>query len=203
MASGAVLRVADDPWSLSACAQVLARAFADDPLMKSIWPDPRRRARALTTYFGATLRHEHSVVGAVEYVAVNGAPAAVAAWDGPSRGSTSDQLRRTVRAAPKLLTALRSRLPVGVDVRRRLDSQEPSEPHWLLVNLGVDEQCRGEGFARMLIEHRLAEVDLHHESAHLVWTRAENVPLYERFGFTTTTEFRLSDGTPLWVMDRR
>ena len=76
-------------------------------------------------------------------------------------------------------------------------------PHWTLVNLGVDEARRGTGLARMLIEHRLVDMDTRHEPGHLICTRSENVPLYERFGFTTTTEFALGDGTPLWAMDRR
>ncbi|WP_299575274.1 GNAT family N-acetyltransferase [uncultured Williamsia sp.] len=203
MAGEGVVRVAARPVPMQACAHVLADAFADDPLMSSIWPDRSRRAVALRTYFTATLSHEHSVVGVVEFVAVEGRPVAVAAWDGPNRGSALAGLWRTLRAAPELLSALRTRLPVGVDVRRRLDEHEPGSPHWTLVNLGVHPDHQGSGLARTLLNHRLAAIDADAAASHLVCTRAKNVSLYERFGFTTTKEFGLRDGTPLWAMDRR
>ncbi len=202
MAERRAVHTADTASHLTMCAGVLAGAFADDPLMSSIWPEPGRRRRALRAYFAATLRHEHSVIGVVEYICVDGEPAAVAAWDGPARGGAIAGLRRTARAAPELVSALRERLPVGIDVRRRLDRHEPSEPHWTLVNLGVAESFRGTGLARTLVDHRLSAVDAQAQPAHLVCTRAENVPLYERFAFSTTAQFALRDGTPLWAMDR-
>ena len=70
------------------------------------------------------------------------------------------------------------------------------------MNLGVTPAAQKRGLARILLDHRLAAVDAHGHPAHLVCTRAENVALYQRFGFTVSDEFALADGTPLWSMDR-
>ncbi|MCP2174771.1 GNAT family N-acetyltransferase [Williamsia maris] len=198
------VRTATDRSELDACARILAEAFAQDPLMASIWPDDQRRRIALVGYFTATMRHEHSRVGVVDYLTDDaGHPIAVAAWDGPNRGSTMAGLGRTVRAAPGMLSALRDRLPAGISVRQRLDAHEPTDPHWTLVNIGVATVAQKQGHARALLKHRLAHIDVDSLPAHLVCTRAENVALYRRFGFEVSDEFALASGSPLWSMDRQ
>ncbi|MGU3292482.1 GNAT family N-acetyltransferase [Williamsia sp. M5A3_1d] len=197
------VRTAHSTTELDACAATLAPAFADDPLMSFIWTRAEQRHAALPRYFTATLRYEHSRIGVVDYIADDtGQPIAVAAWDGPDRGGTVAGLARTVRAAPRTLTALRGRVGAGLDVRRRLDAHAPPERHWTLVNLGVTPTAQKRGLSRVLINHRLAIIDAAAHPAHLVCTRAENVALYRRFGFTVADEFALADGTPLWSMDR-
>lgn len=197
------VRTAAARQEFDACAAALAAAFADDPLMSSLWPDAHRRHAALPRYFTASLRFEHGRIGVVDYLADHiGRPLAVAAWDGPDRGGPISGLGRTLRAAPRTLTALGGRVGAGLDVRRRLDAHEPSDRHWTLVNLGVTPAAQKRGLARILLEHRLATVDARGYPAHLVCTRAENVALYRRFGFAVSDEFALADGTPLWSMDR-
>ncbi len=198
------MRTATDRSEFDAYARVLAEAFANDPLMASIWPDDHRRRAALVGYFTATMRHEHSRIGVVDYLADDaGHPIAVAAWDGPDRGNTMAGLGRTLRAAPRMLGALRGRLPAGISVRQRLDAHEPTDPHWTLVNLGVAPVAQKQGHARTLLDHRLARIDANLLPAHLICTRAENVALYRRFGFEVSDEFALASGAPLWSMDRQ
>lgn len=198
------VRTATDRSELDACVRVLAEAFARDPLMASIWPDDQRRHTALIGYFTATMRHEHSRIGVVDYLTDDaGHPIAVAAWDGPNRGGTMAGLVRTARAAPGMLSALRERLPAGISVRQRLDDHAPTDPHWTLVNLGVATVVQKQGHARTLLDYRLARIDANPLPAHLVCTRAENVELYRRFGFEVSDEFALASGTPLWSMDRQ
>ncbi|MGJ0119574.1 N-acetyltransferase [Williamsia sp. MIQD14] len=197
------VRTAATTRELDACARTLASAFADDPLMSVIWPDTDRRHAALPRYFTASLRYEHSRIGVVDHLTdPTGRPIAVAAWDGPDRGGTLAGLGRTLRGAPRTVSALGGRLVAGLDVRRRLDAHAPTGRHWTLVNLGVTPAAQKSGLARILLDHRLASVDADEHPAHLVCTRAENVALYRRFEFDVSEEFALVDGTPLWSMDR-
>lgn len=63
-------------------AGALARGFHDDPAFRDLWPDPRRRARALAHLLAASvvdgLRHGH-----VDAVVEGDAVVAAAVWFPP------------------------------------------------------------------------------------------------------------------------
>ncbi|MBM4600371.1 GNAT family N-acetyltransferase [Rhodococcus hoagii] len=182
-------------------ADVLAEAFATDPLMAWIWQTQKRRRAALPTFFASSLR-DHIRHGVIDIArGDSGAAIAVAVWDAP--GATSSSALDTLRSAPRLLRALRTRVATASRVRAALEQQRPHEPHWYLSNIGVLDFCRGQGLAAALLRKRLADVDEAGMPAYLVCTRPENIALYEHFGFTVTQSFTLpDDGPPMWGMWR-
>jgi predicted N-acetyltransferase YhbS len=69
--------------------------------------------------------------------------------------------------------------------------------------IGSDPTVRGKGFGQALMRSRLDRVDAEHAPAYLESTKHENVPYYQRFGFTVTREIVLSNGGPtMWAMWR-
>ncbi|WP_280394360.1 GNAT family N-acetyltransferase [Nocardia brasiliensis] len=188
------------PVDIGACVRVLAEAFADDPVMSAIWPDPRKRHRALPRYFAASLRHFHIPGGAVQVAAdPEGHLGGVAVWDPP--GQWDQPLTRTLRAVPELLPALGLRTRAAIAVRGTLDTHHPATPlHWYLANIGTPEAHRGQGYAARLISDRLTNSPS--TAAYLVCTREKNIGFYEQFGFGVTDTFRLPvGGKPMmWAM---
>ncbi|MBC7299799.1 GNAT family N-acetyltransferase [Nocardia salmonicida] len=184
---------------VTGCSQVLAEAFADDPLMAAIWPEAEERHRALPRYFAASLRHFHIPAGGVQIASDPGGNiGGVAVWDPPGRWDQG--LMQTMRAVPDLLPALRLRAGRAITVRRTLDGHHPANAHWYLANIGTPLSHRGQGFAAQLLQHRLDSAA--GTPSYLVCTRAENVAYYERFGFKVTETFSLAIGNKpkMWAM---
>ncbi|MGS2805081.1 GNAT family N-acetyltransferase [Nocardia sp. MW-W600-9] len=164
-------------------AQVLAAAFADDPLMSYVWPDPARRRKALPLLWESRLasRQRH---GAVDLAHDDdGTVAAVAMWETP--GVESALAKRIT-----LLRALGRSLPRALPALRSIDSTRPHEPHLYLATIGTRPDRQGRGFAAELIRRRL---DTGTAPAFLVATRASNVPFYERFGFRVTEPVQVAE----------
>ncbi|WP_258079885.1 GNAT family N-acetyltransferase [Nocardia cyriacigeorgica] len=182
------------------CAQVLADAFRDDPLMSAIWPNPQQRHRALPRYFTASLRHFHLPGGGVRVATdPSGVIRSVAVWDPPARWD--QPVSTTLRAAPDLLPALTSRTFAAITVRRTLDRHHPHQPeHWYLANIGTAPAHQGHGYATRLITDRLTSAPA--TPAYLVCTREDNIPYYQRLGFATTETFQLPVGArpTMWAM---
>ncbi|WP_156150370.1 N-acetyltransferase [Gordonia sihwensis] len=176
-------------------AQVLAVAFADDPIMTVLWPDFHRRRAALPGYFAASMRHHHLAGGGMLLARDDdGRIGAVADWDPPGRYSQS--LPDTVRAAPALLRALRARVPAGVALRRTLEAAAPDGAFWYLAHLGSLPEVRGRRFAHALLRQQLVVIDEAGVDAYLVCTRAENISYYQRVGFEVTNRIPLSSSGP-------
>jgi predicted N-acetyltransferase YhbS len=69
--------------------------------------------------------------------------------------------------------------------------------------IGSDIAVRGHGFGQVLMRSRLDRVDAEHAPAYLESSKPENVPYYERFGFSITGEITLpGDGPTVWTMWR-
>jgi predicted N-acetyltransferase YhbS len=84
-----------------------------------------------------------------------------------------------------------------------MKQHHPEEPHWYLAVIGSDTTVRGRGFGQALMRSRLDRCDAEHSPAYLESSKPENVPYYERFGFTVMGEIVLPNGgPPLWPMWR-
>ncbi|WP_328855962.1 GNAT family N-acetyltransferase [Williamsia herbipolensis] len=173
-------------------AAILARAFADDPVVRFIFPDGRR----IGPFYDALMTHEHCARGSSDIAHVDGEPAAAAAWDPP--GHRPGLWHRLVAGpvfARRMGPAAAAR---GQVVQRAMDDARPDEDLWYLALLGA--VVTGQGCGSALLEHRLATVD---GPAYLENSNARNTPLYERFGFEITREIVIPDGPTLWGMYRR
>ena len=188
------------PDEVDDAAEVLARAFWDDPVMELlIPPGSRRRDRRMVHLYRWTIHDARRRTGGV---LTTDDLAAVATWQAPGqpRPGPGDVLR----AAPMGLRAIGpANLPRSLRLLEATQRAHPHEPHWYLQILGSDPRHRGSGAAAATVERVLEQVDAEGVGAYLESSKLENVPYYERFGFQVTEELDpLPDGPRLWCMWR-
>jgi len=104
---------------------------------------------------------------------------------------------------PALLRVFGLRTAVARGVQEAVKRVHPEEPHWYLAVLGSDPTVRGKGFGQVLMQSRLDRCDAEHAPAYLESSKPDNIPYYQRFGFTVSGEIVLPNGGPtLWAMWR-
>jgi GNAT superfamily N-acetyltransferase len=201
--AGVVVR-ALPPAAQSSAAEVLARAFRDNPLNRAVIGDaPARRLRANRHGMRALM------VSAESWGAL-----LLSAWPAtPGVGAPSGVLMAVSPfdqplPAPPLAWQLRCLLGQGwrtarrwASVHRELERVHPLEPHWYLSLLGVDPPHQGRGAGRALLRSFLRRVDAEAAPGYLETDRAENLPLYEREGFEVAGELSVL-GARVWRMWR-
>ncbi|MFD6894522.1 GNAT family N-acetyltransferase [Rhodococcus sp. NPDC060086] len=186
---------------LDPLAAVFADAFFDDPVFSWMFPDEESRIRRMSRFFATEARHHMLALGGTEVAELDGRVGGGSMWAPP------DQWRAprgaTLRMMPGLLRALGRHVAFGQSVDSALEAAHPEEPHWYLSTIGTASHARGAGCGTALLKSRLDRVDAEHAPAYLESSKEENVPYYERFGFTVTGEIRVPRGGPtLWAMWR-
>lgn len=179
----------------------LGRAFYDDPVAMWLLPDDDKRRAHLHRAFATMTRHHHLAAGGVEVACEASDIGAAALWDPPNkwRESRWSQLAQF----PMFLRVFGFRSPRAVSAQEMMKRTHPEEPHWYLAAIGSDPGVRGRGFGQVLMKSRLERCDAEYCPAYLESSKPENVPYYERFGFTVMGEMQLPDGgPPLWPMWR-
>jgi ribosomal protein S18 acetylase RimI-like enzyme len=192
---------------------VLARAFRDNPLNRSvIGLRAGRRLRVNRAGMQAGLT---AALGRGDLRVARPEGRRVAGGEG--RRVVGDPVLGVLVALPPSAyplppppwpVQLRTLLRQGLAVARRwrevfetLHERHPAEPHWHLALLGVAPERQRRGVGSALLRQWLATVD---ERTTLVWLetdRAENVPFYEAAGFAVRQELVLR-GVPVWLMAR-
>jgi GNAT superfamily N-acetyltransferase len=182
-------------------AATMSRAFYDDPVMEWILPDSGRRLGQLSRMFTAMTRHHHLGHGGVEVACDGPAIGAAALWDPPN--CWQETRRAEWAMVPTFLRVFGLRTAQARGVQEVMKRAHPEEPHWYLAAIGSDPSVRGQGFGQALMRSRLDRCDAEHCPAYLESSKPENVPYYQRFGFSVTAEIPLPDGgPPLWAMWR-
>lgn len=182
-------------------SRTLARAFYDDPVMIWLLPDAEARTAQLYGLFATMTRHHHLARGGVEVAGDGTGIGAAALWDPPNEWQDTrwGQLAMT----PTFLRVFGLRSMQGRAVQEAMKRAHPEEPHWYLAVIGSDPTVRGQGFGQALMRSRLDRCDAEYCPAYLESTKPENVPYYQRFGFTVTREIDLPGGGPtMWAMWR-
>jgi GNAT superfamily N-acetyltransferase len=174
-------------------AQMLARAFYDDPVFGWFFPAGGSRHRRLRRFFVTELHHESLRHGAVDVACVDGRVAGAAAWFPPGTA-----LGTEVSALPGYLRAFGRRLVIVSQYQSVALSARPrEEPHWYLGLIGVDPVRQGHGVGAALLRSRLRRCDAEGRPAYLESSKLENVPLYQHFGFHITGPLGLPEGAPV------
>jgi GNAT superfamily N-acetyltransferase len=179
-------------------AEVLARAFYNDPLWLYLLPEPTQRAAMVRHTFRAVLP---VFVGSGRTYGVGAPLAGVAAWELPGRNVTQlsgllNPALFTLLFAP-LLRVFRRALPIFARFEE-MHRQYAPQPHYYLNTIGVVPETQGKGLASQLIKPFLAQADARAASAYTETMTPENVPLYEHYGFVCREAYRVP-GTDLFI----
>ena len=184
-----------------ALAQVLGRAFREDPVMAWLQPDAAKRAAAFPGFFGAIARHHVLAGGGAEVATSDTGITAAALWDPPGRWGQHP--REQIAMLPAVVRAFRGRLGVARALSDAMRAAHPEEPHWYLAIIGSDTAVRGGGHGGSLMRSGLDRCDAEGAPAYLESSNPDNIPYYTRFGFEVTGEIAMpGGGPPLWPMWR-
>lgn len=183
-------------------AELLARAFHDDPLYALVIPDASGRTAALAWLFDKVV-HYALLYGEVY---TTSALEGVACWLPPGR--TELTIGRIVRsglhATPlKLGLAAYRCFDAYMSYADRLHHRYAPASHWYLWAIGVDPPKQGRGIGGRLIEPVLARASANGIACYLETGTESNVRFYKRHGFQTVDAGQAPRlGAPVWAMLR-
>jgi ribosomal protein S18 acetylase RimI-like enzyme len=183
------------PDEIPRLAEMLARAFHDDPVNRWMFPDDKRRHGASRRYFTIRVRQ---LIGQGEIYTTNGI-AGAALWAKPTRWRLG--LREHLQFAP-LIPALGPRVPRSLRGLSLVQHHHPDDPHYFLSILGTDPAHQNDGIGSALMALVLQSCDANGIPAYLENSNERNTAFYSQHGFRLTGELRLPNGPPLWLMWR-
>lgn len=189
------------PERLPHAADVLARAFLDDPMTRwSLGGDLDDRTgleRRMAEHF--RIVNEEGVRRGWLWETPDGS--GVAVWLPPEAAATFADDDEAMRPALAPLTddgAIRYGIFwdwIGAHV--------PADPVWYLDQIGVEPGRQGQGIGSALITHGLGMAAERSEGAFLETGNPRNVAYYEQFGFRVVEDSDAPDGGPhIWFMKR-
>ena len=169
-------------------AELLARAFYDDPGFAYVIPDALERKEKLPYLFQFTLGGGilHGEVYAtspkLEGIAVWLPPEAVDTifWEMPD----SSHSALISRIGKEII----DRLQAWSDYYGPLHKQHAPFPHWFLEDLAVDPPFQGKGYARVMLRAMFARLDKENMPCYLRTQNGGNVSFYQHFGFKLVDE---------------
>lgn len=178
--------------------QVFARAYLSNPLHLAIFGGDQERAlRSNQAFFRVGLE----LLRGGKWVAVaQGQIVGVVHW------VNSPGCRASL--AHKIVVAGRLMFAVGAATPRlgrwlyAWERRDPEVPHCHLGPIAVLPQFQCRGIGTQLMQTYCAHVDRQNWVGYLETDRPENVPFYEKFGFSVSEELPVL-GVPTWLMCRR
>jgi hypothetical protein len=164
-----------------AAALTLAEAFATDPLLEILAPDPVRRAKLGPPMMSVLLAYGHRY----GRVWANGDASAVAIWLHPESGPMT---------MPRMLRAGFWRAPfmLGLDGMGRMSKamsategfhKQVEGPHWYLMTVGTRTARQGQGLGSKLVELGTSRADDAGVPCYLETGTDSNIAFYRKRGF--------------------
>jgi ribosomal protein S18 acetylase RimI-like enzyme len=181
---------------IPAMADMLARAFHDDPIVNWVFEDERSRPKYTRRFFAGRAR---VLIGQREIYTIDGT-AAAAMWARP--GEWRDPPLQALRELAILVPGVGRRAGRVMRGLVQVESRHPKPPHWYLAVLGTEPSRQGEGLATRLLSGVLEDCDRDEVPAYLETGTERNVAFYNRHGFKVTEELQLPKGPPVWLMWR-
>jgi ribosomal protein S18 acetylase RimI-like enzyme len=177
--------------------ETLSLAFADDPAMTFLKPDPASRRRMLPKFFRHMYREDRKLGS------VTRSPGGEAAclWRAPGRHK--EQLYGGFLTTLAFLRVLGFAALRGSTIGAAMAKHHPRDPHWYLRFIGVRPEAQGKGWGSVALNHGIARAEADGLPIYLETATPENVALYQRFGFKIIDEWDIAGGGPhFWGMWR-
>ena len=189
MAMGNLIRLQKS--HVKASAEMLARAFYDDPLFTHFFPDPSERTKKSIGFFQLLVRYgilygeADATSPALEGVAIwlpfNKAD--MSPWGMIRSGALTMAFRVGMTAIGRMLRFS--------EHANTIHKRHAPFHHWLLQPVGVDPPLQGKGYASMLLRAKFDKFDRERLPCYLDTQTEKNVMIYEHYGFKIVEEFRI------------
>jgi ribosomal protein S18 acetylase RimI-like enzyme len=179
-------------------AQMLARAFLDDPVASWAYRADGLRLHALERFQATRMRQLLSG----QEVWTTDERTSAALWAPP--GTWHMSLRETAMLVPSFLRpSLFVRLPLVGLGWEKLERHHPRRPpHFYLAVLGTEPDAQGRGLGSAVLRPVLEQCDSDQVGAYLESSKERNVDFYARHGFRVLQEITLLRGPKMWAMWR-
>ncbi len=175
----------------------LAQAFADDPALSWIIPDPAARARRSPRFFD-WLFADHLRHG---MILTSPGREAVTLWRLPGKVHHHDPL--TPAEVWRLLAIFGPNILRADKVGKHIAAHVPrGEDHLYLRYVGVRPDAQGKGWGGLAIRAGIAEADRLGVDTCLETATPANVVIYQRLGFDVVDEWQVPGGPRFWTMLR-
>lgn len=179
-----------------AVAAMLARAFADDPAMSYIFPDPAVRTRKMPGLFRLLFDED---AGGMRLLTAGGEAATF--WRGP--GQTRTTYWHMLRQALPMIGTFGTALGRALAVSNAIDLHFPRGDYWYLHIAGCDPAAQGRGLGGAVVRAGLERMAGSRLPAYLETATERNLGFYQAIGFAVTGEWRVAkDGPTFWSMWR-
>ena len=171
----------------------LTLAFSSDPVMRWVWPDPRRYLTYWPRFaeaFGGQAFDDGTAYGLEDCLAV-------ALWMRPGVGPDEETVMGVMSESldDQILKDING-------LFEQMDELHPAADVWYLPLIGVDLVAQGRGLGSALLGDALATCDNDGLPAYLEATNLRNRDLYARHGFNVVDVIQAGTSPPLWAMLR-
>lgn len=191
-----------DPAKVDLAAEVLTRAFMDDPLQCYTLPDAGERARLSPSHFGAMIRYG-LLAGEVWTTTDLGG---VAVWAPPEHREFNDDAAAEsglARLGELIGQSAAERFLSVIDFTETLHARNAPGPHWYAFVIGVDAKRQGTGVGGALLGSVSGRADEARVPVYLETAQPENVSFYTKHGFAVIDEVvEPISGLKLWTFLR-
>jgi ribosomal protein S18 acetylase RimI-like enzyme len=193
-----------EPKKKTRASEMLARAFARDPIYTTLFPDDFERAQALQRLFRGVLGYSFVYGQAHTTPALEG----VAGWLSP--GNTTVTSWRMLRhglglalSMMRLKPQVRREFMASLAYMDEIHKRQVAGPHWYLWVLGVEPRCQGQGIGGRLLQPVLAQADRDGLPCYLETETQGGVDFYQRHGFEVLSDEVMPDlELRIWTMLR-
>ena len=177
---------------------VLGRGMRDNPInIAAFGPDPQRRERCLERMFAGLF----GAMSSQQPLCALDGEALVGVTGVAPPGSCQPTFGERARIAPSILAAgPRSAMRV-LRWTAAWAQRDPTEPHVHLGPLAVEPRLQGQGIGSRILAEHCSRLDEERQIGYLETDKAENVVLYERFGYRVHGEAEII-GVHNWFLLR-